>query len=80
MYSSGLENTAAVNFFIRNVQKQFSCLRMYHVPRVGDVCVFNSDTRYKVFSVEWCLGDDATSVGVRVNVELEEILVSDTRD
>jgi hypothetical protein len=73
MYSSSMENTAAVNFFISKEGKQFAFLRMHHVPRVGDLCVFNSDIRYTVLRVEWCLGDDATNVGVRVNIELENL-------
>ncbi len=61
---------ASVNFFIVGKGRQFARRSMYHVPRVGDVCVF-CDLRYRVIRVEWCLDEDATALGVRVNVELE---------
>lgn len=64
-----LARSAAVHFFIRYTDKQFAHRRMFMVPRVGDLCVFD-EVRYRVEVVEWCLDTDATEVGVRVNVEL----------
>jgi hypothetical protein len=63
--------SAAVNFFIRGQVKQFALRRMYHVPRVGDSVIFQT-IPYKVLYVDWCLDEDATDYGVRVNVEIEK--------
>jgi hypothetical protein len=67
-----LHTSAAVNFFIVGKPAQWAYRRMYQVPRVGDRCVFN-DVRFDVLRVEWCLDDDATEIGVRVNVELKKV-------
>ena len=64
------DHTATVNFFRRGKLAQFALRRLPFVPRVDDTCVF-SDVRYRVVGVEWCLDEDATERGVRVNVELE---------
>jgi hypothetical protein len=63
---------AAVNFYILAKAGRYAFRRMYHVPRIGDFCVF-SDVRYEVARVEWCLDEGATERGVRVNVELKAV-------
>jgi hypothetical protein len=67
-----MDHTAAVNFFLRRKAGQFAFRRLPFVPRVGDKCVFH-EVRYRVAIVEWCLDEDATERGVRVNVELEPL-------
>lgn len=42
-----LRRSAAVHFFIRYKDKQFAHRRMFLVPRVGDLCVFD-EARYRV--------------------------------
>ncbi|WP_157266382.1 hypothetical protein [Azohydromonas aeria] len=69
---SNRDLTAAVNFFLRHKSGTFAFRRLPFVPRVGDKCVFN-EVRYQVAIVEWCMDEDATDVGVRVNVELEPV-------
>ena len=64
-----LERSAGVYFYIRYKDEQFAYRRMFMVPRIGDLCVFN-EARYQVEVVEWCLDLDAIEAGVRVNVEL----------
>jgi hypothetical protein len=64
--------SAAVNFWIYGHKGQFAFRRLFHVPREGEVCVF-SEKRYVVLSVEWCLDEAATEIGVRVNIELGEV-------
>jgi polyphosphate kinase 2 (PPK2 family) len=64
--------SAAINFYILGEAKRYAFRRMYHVPRIGDFCVFN-DVRYEVARVEWCLDEGATERGVRVNVELKAV-------
>ncbi len=66
---SRMDDSAAVNFFLPDARRQFAFRRMTFVPRVGDICVFDEE-RYEVDSVEWCLDENATEYGVRVNVEL----------
>lgn len=61
--------SAAVNFFLIGEKRQFAFRRMWHVPRIGDQCVFD-DVRYRVENIEWCMDEGATEVGIRVNVEL----------
>lgn len=63
---------ATVNFFVFGKDKQFARRVMFHIPRIGDICVF-MDVRYSVVRVEWCMDEDATVFGVRVNVELAAI-------
>ena len=65
----GFLHSAGVHFFIRHTERQFAYRRMFLVPRIGDLCVFE-DVRYLVEVVEWCLDKDATEIGTRVNVEL----------
>jgi hypothetical protein len=64
--------SVAVNFFLVGIAAQFAYRRLYHVPRVGDRCVFN-EVRYEVTRIEWCLDEDATTYGIRVNVELQKL-------
>jgi hypothetical protein len=65
-------NTVNSNFWLENQTKQFALRRLYHVPRKGEHCFFN-DKIYEVTLIEWCLDDDATLVGTRVNVVLKPI-------
>ena len=74
-----LRRSASVNFFIRHKAGQFATRRMYMVPCVGDLCVFD-EVRYLVEVVEWCLDTDATEIGVRVNVELVPNVKIEGRD
>lgn len=66
---SDADDGASVHFFIRYTDKQIAYRRMYMVPRVGDLCVFDF-VRYQVEVIEWCLDKEAYSRGVRVNAEV----------
>lgn len=66
------DTSLVVHFFFRNKPLLFAYRRMYAAPRVGDICVFN-ETRYAVDGVEWCLDEDATDVGTRLNIELKAL-------
>lgn len=66
---SDLDETAAVDFWIDGEPHQYALRRMYHVPRVGDFCVFKNKMR-PVKQVVWCLDEDATARGVKVQVVL----------
>lgn len=64
--------SVAINFWIADQTQQFAFRRLHYVPREGEVCVFN-DKRFVVIGVEWCLDENATDVGIRVNIELGEV-------
>jgi hypothetical protein len=62
----------AVYFFVLGKAEQFAFRRLGSVPRNKDICVFN-EKRYLVDRIEWCLDNDATECGTRINVELTKI-------
>lgn len=64
-----MEKCAVVNFYIQGRSQQFARRVMYHVPRVGEICQFKEDS-HQVIRVEWCLDEDATERGVRINIEM----------
>jgi hypothetical protein len=66
---SDLEKAAKVDFWIHDEPRQYAMRRMYHVPRVGDMCVFGKTIR-PVTAVVWCLDEDATERGVKVQITL----------
>lgn len=68
---SELEKTAKVEFWIHDESRLFALRRMRYVPRKGDFCVFKGVLR-PVVSVVWCLDEDATELGVKVQVTLGE--------
>jgi hypothetical protein len=47
----------------------YALRRLHHVPRQGDNCVFQGFV-FPVLSVTWCLDEDATERGVKVQVAL----------
>ena len=65
-------NEYAVHFFITGKAGQFAFRRLSGVPTNNDVCVFD-EKRYIVCGIEWCLDEDATEYGTRINVELTKI-------
>ena len=68
-----LDRTAKVEFFVEGELRMWALRRMYHVPRVGDNCVFRDIIR-PVLSVTWCMDEGATERGVKVQVALGDEL------
>ncbi|MBL8499561.1 MAG: hypothetical protein JNL77_03090 [Nitrosomonas sp.] len=64
-----LDKTVKVEFWIDGDPHQFAQRRMYYVPRIGEFCVFQEKMR-PVIAVVWCLDEDATERGVKVEVTL----------
>ncbi|TKB53318.1 hypothetical protein [Ferrimonas aestuarii] len=65
--------TFSVNFFLAGQVKQLAFRRMAAPPRKGDICIFNKQ-QYLVWSVTWCMDEDATNDGSqRLNLELEKM-------
>ena len=67
--NSELDRTAKVEFWLESDWRMYAMRRMYHVPKTGDFCVFN-DVLRQVNAVTWCLDEDATESGVKVQVSL----------
>ncbi len=68
---SELHKTVKVDFWIDGKPRQYAQRRMYYVPRVGEFCVFKEKMR-PVTAVVWCLDEDATERGVKVQIMLGE--------
>ena len=66
-----LDTTAKVEFYLHHSPDMFALRRLYHIPRVGDVCVFGDVGRH-VKGVTWCLDEDATERGVKVQITLDD--------
>jgi hypothetical protein len=72
MYTD-LDRTAKVEFYVDGEPRMHALRRLYHVPRQGDNCVFRDILR-PVLSVTWCLDEDATDRGVKVQISLGDEL------
>lgn len=70
---SELDKTVKIDFWIDGEPRQYAQRLMYHVPRVGEFCVFKHKMR-PVKDVIWCLDEDATARGVKVQVVLGDIV------
>ena len=64
-----LDLTAKVEFWVEGEPRMYALRRLHHVPRQGDNCVFQGFV-FPVLSVTWCLDEDATERGVKVQVAL----------
>lgn len=57
--------------FFRGNSTVFAFRRLLYVPRRGEIVVFN-DVRYVVSHVEWCLDENASTLGgLKVNIEIK---------
>ena len=67
-----MNKTISANFFEEGAKPQFSYRRLHHAPRTGERVVFNG-VRYEVKYIEWCLDEDATELGTRLNVIIKRM-------
>ena len=72
MIREGLDRAIAAHFFEVGIVKKFAYRWLCYAPRVGDRVVFKG-IRYKVKCIEWCLDEDATATGTRLNVIIERM-------